>query len=76
MAATHHESRRYMLRGALHRALLHCIILDLRPVGTYPNAKKYRYAVSFLVVARAFQDYFSLYKTKTSGISLEPLPGG
>jgi len=34
--------------------LLRCIKFDLESVRTNPNAKKYRSAVSFLVVRRAF----------------------
>ncbi|NYH13735.1 hypothetical protein GGD41_000963 [Paraburkholderia bryophila] len=48
-----------VLCRADHR-VLHCIKFDLFRVRTNPNAKKYRFAVSFLVVASAFEGYFSL----------------
>jgi hypothetical protein len=46
---------------------LHCTKFDLARVGANPNAKKYRSAVSFRVVAGAFGGYFSLYKIKSGG---------
>jgi hypothetical protein len=62
---------------ALHPAeavLLRCIKFDVFGVGANPDAKKYRLAVSFLVVLDAFGVYFSLYNTKTRGElrSLQP----
>jgi hypothetical protein len=51
----------------LARPLLHCTKFDLAGLGANPNAKKYRSAVSFRVVAGAFGGYFLLYKIKFGG---------
>jgi len=51
----------------LCRPILHCTKFDFIRVGANPNAKKYRSAVSFRVVAGAFDGYFLLYKIKSGG---------
>ena len=55
------------MRTSASQSLLHCVKSAAARARITPDAKKYWSTVSFLVVARAFEGYFSVYKTKISG---------